>query len=155
MNKIKLKVPGEPKAEMVAQGNFYAELEPNSTIEVEDRDFADWLVNAHGLTETTEAKPAPTGQTETEKLLAEYPADFPHRKVLVNAGIPYQTTIGLDRDALIAVNGIGKSYADEILAFEAEPKTENTGFSIGGENTEIIGFSIDGENNDDDKGGQE
>lgn len=48
---IKLRVPADPAAEFVSQGNFHAELKPKSTIETTNRAFADWLINAYGLTE--------------------------------------------------------------------------------------------------------
>lgn len=49
--KIYLKVPSEPAADEVAIGNFSAKLTPKEVITVENRRFADWLVNEWGCAE--------------------------------------------------------------------------------------------------------
>lgn len=113
---IKLKVPAEPESETVSQGNFHADLVPNSTIEVTNRRFADWLIFRHGLTEikpkTKTAKPA-----EENPFAASYPADFPGRDALVTAQIPFETTQGLTKEQLLKVPNIGDQTADQILGY--------------------------------------
>jgi hypothetical protein len=48
---IKLKVPKKIEVEFVAQGNLSAELKPGGIVETESREFADFLISVHGLTE--------------------------------------------------------------------------------------------------------
>ena len=131
---IKLKVPAEPKAEYVSVGNYGTELVPNATVEVTHRPFADWLVREHGLEIVSGEEPAGGQQqpekTEeqifAEKLEAEYPADFPDRKILIGQKIPIETARGLDRDQLIALKNVGEAKADAILSYFAS-ETAATG----------------------------
>lgn len=51
--KIKLKVPAKTGVDSVSIGNYTAELKPGKTIETESREFADYLIRQHGLTEET------------------------------------------------------------------------------------------------------
>lgn len=116
--KIKLRVPAEPAAEYVEHGNFKATLDPGTTIEVEDRAFADWLVSEYALEDLTPAA-EPAGEPDVNPLEAEYPADFPDRALLIGNQIPIETARGLDRDQLIALPYIGKKKADAILEYFA------------------------------------
>lgn len=49
--KIRLRVPSKPAADEVSHGNFHAELTPGKVITVDNRRFAEWLVNEWGCAE--------------------------------------------------------------------------------------------------------
>jgi len=118
---IKLKVPAKPKSEFVSQGNFGAELKPNGTVETESREFADFLINQYGLTETSAGDSSENDAPPPSGLEAEYPADFPYRNVFISQKIPIETVRGLDREQLISVKGLGAKSADEVLAYAPAP----------------------------------
>lgn len=63
---IKLKVPSKPTAEYVSVGNNHATLKPGSVITVDNRRFADFLVNEYALAEVDgESEPsAVSGEQE-------------------------------------------------------------------------------------------
>ena len=124
MSEIKLKVPAEPKAESAGQGNFKADLVPNSTIEVKNRAFADYLINEFGL---TEIKPKVKAQTAKEEspFAAGYHPRMPGRDALIAAEIPFETLQGLTREQLIKLPDIGAKTADAILSFSPTAPVEN------------------------------
>ena len=114
---IKLKVPENPKSEFVAQGNFHAELKPNSTIEVTSRKFADFMIENYGL---TEIKPKAKAQKEEKvnPFAASYPANFPGVDALAAAEIPYGSVQGLTKEQLVKIPNLGAATADQILSFK-------------------------------------
>jgi endonuclease III len=59
----------------------------------------------------------------------QYPEDFPGRAALIEAAIPIVTARNLDREQLIAINGIGAKTADAIIEYFAseEDGDENGG----------------------------
>lgn len=119
--KIPLQVPAKPKAEFASVGNFEAELKPNSTIEVESRTFADYLISEFDLKEIGASGNTSNSGDNPQPLEAEYPADFPKRKVFIGLNMPFETARNLDREQLIAVNRINDKSADAILAWQPAP----------------------------------
>ncbi len=65
---IKLRVPSKPAVEYVSQGNHSATLTPSGVITVDNRSFADWLVNEYALAEvdTDSNQQSPVGSAEPE-----------------------------------------------------------------------------------------
>lgn len=119
---IKLRVPADvPEGfpEYVSQGNLATDLPRGEVIEVSDRAFADWLVRELGL-ESLRPVESP--------LEADYPADFPRREIFIALGIAAIDARGLDRDGLIALNGVGEKTADAVLEyFASETDGDNNG----------------------------
>lgn len=123
---IKLKVPKDGVTvegnvvEELSQGNFRAQVAPNTAIEIESRQFADWLILSHGL---TEIKPKEKkNQTENENPFAgDYAPDFPGREAFITAQIPLETVRGLTRDQLVTIPGIGAQTADAVLGYQPSP----------------------------------
>ena len=71
------------------------------------------FVNAEGEEVKGPGKAAKTSEAPESDL----PEDFPGRSALIKAGHTAQDQVdALDRDALIAIKGIGEATADEILA---------------------------------------
>lgn len=152
--KIKLKVSGAPPTEFVSQGNFHAELAPDSTVETTSREFADFLIVQYGLTEihrkTKHEKPEKVNQ-----FAVGYAENFPGRDALVGAEIPFDSARGLSREQLLKIPGIGAATADQILGFTSEPPAvpqpgENTPPSASdgdaeGETTEVNSNDAGGE----------
>lgn len=117
--KFKLRVPAaedlpEGFPEYVEQGYLSTELPRGEVIEVADERFAHWLVRDLGL----ELVEEPQSDPQT----GEYAADFPGRVVLMKLGVTPAKVRELDREQLIALDGIGEKTADAILA------------AVGGEN---------------------
>jgi hypothetical protein len=112
---IKLKVPATPEMEFVGQGNFHAELVPNSTIEVKDRKFADWLILRHGLTEIKPRKKAEKAEVNS----FGYAPEFPGRDALIAAEIPFETIEGLTAEQLQKIPNISEATAEQIIGFTA------------------------------------
>lgn len=117
--KIKLRVPADdpegfgdknPYPEYISQGNHAAELPRGEVIEVASRPFADWLVRTYDLEDLTPPE-NPVGN--------DYPEDFPRREVPVGLGVSITDLRTYDRDALIAIDGIGAKTADAILEYFA------------------------------------
>lgn len=132
--KIKLNVPSKPGADKVSVGNFEAELKPNSIITVENRRFADHLIENFGLTETGKKSSGDDGDGDGGENQFGYPAGFPGRDALEAAKIPFETVKGLTLEQLVAVKGIGEKTAESILAFEPEETDgEETADDNGGE----------------------
>lgn len=115
-----LQVPADKPAgfpEFVTQGNFQADL-TQETVETTEANFARWLVAEYGLEDVTpEVADDDGGADEPSAVPGEYPEDFPRREVLIENNISIDTARGLDRDQLIALNGIGEKSADAILEF--------------------------------------
>lgn len=107
---IKLRVPSKPAAEYVSQGNHSAELIPKSVITVDNRRFADFLVNEYACAEV---------DGDHDPFEDEYAADFPGRKVFIAAKTPIVDLRMMDRDQLLAIEGVGEKTADGILEYFA------------------------------------
>ncbi|KAK0039548.1 hypothetical protein Bpfe_031033 [Biomphalaria pfeifferi] len=136
--KIKLKVSGEitqevvqidpetkkevtvrQRIEYVSQGEHGAELKPDSIIETSARKFADWLIREYGLEEIQSAE-AVENDAASNEFEAQYPADFPARKVFIENQITIETARNLDRESLIKIDGIAEKSADKILNWFVE-----------------------------------
>lgn len=126
----KEKTTDKRAVEFISQGNHVADLTVGNVVETDSREFADYLVHTLGLKEIS-APPAPPAPPAFQ-FGDEYPADFPHRKVFIGKEIRHETAIGLDREQLIAIIGIGPKYADQVLAF----------VNPDGDSTEIVEMQI-------------
>lgn len=61
----------------------------------------------------------------TPAIESDLPEDIPARHVLVAKGITFDLVKAMDKPALVAVRGVGRQYADQILQF-LHPETEDT-----------------------------
>lgn len=109
--------------EYVSQGNYDAELKPNSIIETKSERFADFLTSEYGLEiinpQPVEVPVAPENPPHDYE--AEYPADYPKREVFIGLGMPFETARGLSREQLVTVSGIKDKTADTILSWQPAP----------------------------------
>lgn len=78
------------------------------------------LVNAAGEPIKGRAKPAEKSTSKpaaTQTVDSDLPQDFPGRSLLIEAGHTTAAAVAeLDKDALVAINGIGPATADQIIA---------------------------------------
>ncbi len=84
--KIYLRVPSHPEAEFISVGNLEVTLVPGEVAEVDNRQFADWLVREHGLAEIDKPKakkaratpdePVPSDDNTEEKTDGNPPAEI-------------------------------------------------------------------------------
>lgn len=110
--------------EYVSQGNYDAELKPNSIIETTSQPFADYLASEYGLKIINPPPVVPgddSGNPPPRDFEAEYPADYPKREIFIGREMPFETARGLAREQLVTISGIKDKTADSILAWQPAP----------------------------------
>jgi hypothetical protein len=138
---FKLKVPAEPKSEVVSHGNHDFHLVAGEIVETKDPRIARWLEGEHGLelVETIDdpAEPLPpvpptdpeSNDREPEAPATEvdpetYPSDFPGREKLLESNVAFDTVKTSDAEQLVKYPGIGPKTAADIVAYFAAGGTE-------------------------------
>jgi hypothetical protein len=61
----------------------------------------------------------------TTAIESDLPEDIPARDVLVAKGVTFDQVKAMSKPSLIAIRGVGRQYADQILQF-LHPETEDT-----------------------------